>query len=150
MTHSSSRLCCVVRVGVSGPSKDRTAASGDFRLDGGDRSQESKSKASNATDAGVIHVDDLFEADPARNAGRNPLAMQAARWGQSWCHCWHSKHNVEELCKFAERLGLKRRYLQQGHFPHFDLIPSKRRLAIRLGAVPIKLRDWFRQQGTLK
>jgi hypothetical protein len=95
----------------------------------------------------VIHVDATFEAAPLQHAASNPLARQASRWGRSWCHCWDSDHNVENLCAFAAQLGLKRAYFQnRPGFPHFDLIPSKRTLALKLGAVPISLRDWFQKQ----
>lgn len=92
----------------------------------------------------MIHVDQVFEADPLMHAASNPLARQAARHGRQWCHAWSDTHNIEELVAFAARIGLKASYLQnRPGFPHFDLIPSKRALAIRHGAVPINLRDWF-------
>lgn len=44
---------------------------------------------------------------------------------------------LDELHLFAARLGLKRQWFQappRASFPHYDLRPSKRVLAVRLGA----------------
>jgi hypothetical protein len=43
---------------------------------------------------------------------------------------------TEELHAMAERIGLQRRYVQDAGSwgEHFDLIPSKRALAVRYGA----------------
>ncbi len=52
------------------------------------------------------------------------------------CHLYAD--SVGELEDFAEKIGLKRIWLQEGkpyHLcPHFDLTPAKRELAIRFGA----------------
>ena len=46
--------------------------------------------------------------------------------------------NLEELHAFASRLGLQRRWFQgQNRHPHYDLVPSKRALALRLGAAEV-------------
>lgn len=47
--------------------------------------------------------------------------------------------DIDELHKFAQSIGLKREWYQ-GHtgFPHYDLVQSKRNLAIIHGAVPIE------------
>ena len=92
----------------------------------------------------MILVDALFTAEPMLHAANNPRARQASRWGRRWCHCWSDTHNVPELLAFAARLGLRAEYIQRlADFPHFDLIPSKRALAVRLGAKPVNLRDWL-------
>ena len=56
-----------------------------------------------------------------------------------WCHL-ATDSDLEELHAFAAQLGLKRSWFQPGHsgqFPHYDQTPSKRRLAVRSGAVPV-------------
>jgi hypothetical protein len=65
------------------------------------------------------------------------------RWGKKWSHMW-TDGNVEELHKFAEKIGLKRIYFQdKPRFPHYDIIPSKRQKALRNGAKYLPLKDWF-------
>lgn len=44
---------------------------------------------------------------------------------------------LEELHAFAARLGLRRRWFQNKRLPHYDLAPSKRRLAVSLGAIEL-------------
>lgn len=49
-----------------------------------------------------------------------------------------------ELHEFAARLGLKRSWFQGGRRPHYDVCKSKRRAALKAGALPIdgpQLRD---------
>jgi len=92
----------------------------------------------------MIHVDALLTADPLRHAATNLMARQAARHGKQWCHMWSDTHNVSELVRFARMIGLKPEWLQKREqFPHFDLVPSKRNTAVRLGAVEVDLRVWL-------
>jgi hypothetical protein len=56
-----------------------------------------------------------------------------------WCHMMTddlSEDGLQELHDFAGKLGLKRSWFQNHNkaFPHYDLTPSKRRLAVQLGA----------------
>ena len=52
-----------------------------------------------------------------------------------WCHMW-TDGNIDELHQMAERIGLKRRWFQSvKDHPHYDLRPTKRMLAIELGAI---------------
>lgn len=70
-----------------------------------------------------VYVDSLFE------------------WSNgSWSHMMAD--SVDELHAFAAKLGLKRAWFQDkpGH-PHYDLRPSKRVLAVRLGAVEVSRRE---------
>lgn len=62
--------------------------------------------------------------------------------GQNYCHMMSTLTNraqaEQELHDFAARLGLKRQYFQQSlRHPHYDLSPSKRRLAIQMGATVV-------------
>jgi hypothetical protein len=60
----------------------------------------------------------------------NPIAR---KWGTKWCHLF--SENEEELHAFAKRLGLKRSYYQKHRvLPHYDLIITKRNLALLYGA----------------
>lgn len=85
----------------------------------------------------TILVDDLRDyGDLARARG--------LRWTE-WCHMV-SDTGEDELHQFAERLGLKRRWFQGRHnntasAAHYDLIASKRRLAVTLGAVEVSSRE---------
>lgn len=77
-------------------------------------------------------------------------------WGWSKgpsCHL--IADTVEELHRFAARLGLKREWFQTHGGPHYDLTAGKRALAVRLGATElenrafvVKLRE-VREQGKL-
>ena len=50
------------------------------------------------------------------------------------CHMYAD--SLEELHSMAYRIGLRRSWFQADpHLPHYDLTPSKRRLAVSLGAV---------------
>ncbi len=52
-----------------------------------------------------------------------------------WCHMV-TDGNVSELHAMAKKMGLKKSWFQDIiHHPHYDLRPSKRRLAVRFGAV---------------
>ena len=57
-----------------------------------------------------------------------------------WCHMV-SDESVEELHEFAARIGLKREAFQNASRPHYDLRRSKRRLAVRMGAQEVGMRD---------
>jgi hypothetical protein len=74
-----------------------------------------------------IYVDDLFTA--------TPRTTQARSHGNRWCHLFTDSLDLEELHQFAEKLGLQRAWFQQHPtLPHYDLVPSKRTLAIKYGA----------------
>jgi hypothetical protein len=47
----------------------------------------------------------------------------------------------EELHAMADKIGIKRKWFQDHNMPHYDICKSKRRLAVRLGAVEITLRE---------
>jgi hypothetical protein len=56
------------------------------------------------------------------------------RWPKA-CHL--VADSVDELHKFADRLGLKRSWFQHGTIPHYDLTENMRRKAVKLGAIEI-------------
>jgi hypothetical protein len=53
----------------------------------------------------------------------------------SFCHL--TADNLDELIEFAEKIGLKREWLQESRngTPHFDLTLNKRKLALKQGAI---------------
>jgi hypothetical protein len=42
----------------------------------------------------------------------------------------------EELHAMADKIGVHRRWFQNGSTPHYDICESKKKLALDLGAVP--------------
>lgn len=63
-------------------------------------------------------------------------------WG--WKHgpsCHLLADTVGELHEFAGLLGLKRAWFQRDPRPHYDLVESNRKKAVRLGAKEISLRQ---------
>ena len=61
-----------------------------------------------------------------------------------WCHMV-SDESLEELHEFAATIGLKRKAFQGVSRPHYDLRPSKRRLAVSMGAEEVGMRDLVRR-----
>lgn len=67
-----------------------------------------------------------------------------AKHGHKWSHMWADTH--EELHAMAQRIGMKREWFQdKPRFPHYDLVPTRRAHAIRLGAIPKSLREHFKE-----
>lgn len=93
----------------------------------------------------MIYIDALFGAKPfGYRDGKT--ARTGSRNGHQWCHLW-TDGGVEELHAFAAKIGLKRSWFQdRPRFPHYDLVPSKRALAIALGAKEINLREWIERR----
>lgn len=77
----------------------------------------------------AVYVDPLFEVTPRMITGH-------WQWPQA-CHM--TADSTEELLDFAEKLRLKARWIQHVGKPteHFDLNASKRKEAVKLGAVEI-------------
>lgn len=80
----------------------------------------------------MIYVDELFtwkagysgkDADQARRVG--------ARNDDRWCHMFADRSDCDELHVFARRVGLRREWFQGDHY---DLTPSRRAVAVQLGA----------------
>ena len=88
----------------------------------------------------AVYVDEL------RGYDTDSIKPEARRYGRQWCHL--TADTEEELHAFAARLGLRRAWYQVGgrkawhwYLSHYDLVPSKRALAVRLGAEEVKLRE---------
>lgn len=57
-----------------------------------------------------------------------------------WCHM--ASDSLEELHEFALKIGLKRGWFQnKKNRPHYDLMKSKKKLAIELGAKEVTRRE---------
>ncbi len=69
--------------------------------------------------------------------------LRSANWCFKWsCHLFSDTNNDGELHRFAQRMGLKRRWFQDRlNFPHYDLSERKRRQAIHLGATSVRNRQ---------
>lgn len=67
-----------------------------------------------------------------------------------WCHCWSDTLDIDELMEFASIIKLDPTWYQTSHgaivkdFPHFDLRESKRKQAIKKGAVQMSLSFWMK------
>lgn len=56
--------------------------------------------------------------------------------------CHMVADTLEELHAFAKRLALKRAWFQPSSYPHYDLTPNKRALAVRLGAKELSNKEF--------
>lgn len=87
----------------------------------------------------TVYVDQLKE-HPVE-----AIQPAARRWGTTWCHLLAD--GEEELHEFAARLGLKRAWFQEHCvFLHYDLLPSKRALAVGMGAVEVDIREFIKER----
>ena len=72
------------------------------------------------------------------------------------CRSWRYKtvchmmaDTIKELHEMARLIGLKKAWFQNTRFPHYDLTPGKRFLAIREGAIeksPMELIKYFKRR----
>jgi len=60
------------------------------------------------------------------------------------CHMWSDKSS-EELLDFAEKIGLKKKWIQTSRrgLVHFDLMERIREKAIQNGAIPLMNREAY-------
>ncbi len=60
------------------------------------------------------------------------------------CHMWSDK-STAELVDFAERIGLKKNWIQRSRrgIVHFDLVERLRKKAVQSGATPLKNREAY-------
>ena len=68
--------------------------------------------------------------------------------GHTTPSCHLTADTLTELHDFAQQIGLKREWFQQGSLPHYDLTPRRREAAVRLGAVELtrqNLREVYRR-----
>ena len=91
-----------------------------------------------------VYVDNSTEYPTSRMDGHT------RRWGSLWSHMWCDPGEEARLHEIAQLIGLRRSYFQDNpRHPHYDVIPSKRALAINAGAMPMEFREWLKQRGTI-
>jgi hypothetical protein len=76
---------------------------------------------------------------------KSQMSLQVQRYGEhvKWSHLFAD--DIQELHEFAAKLGLRRSWFQdKGRFPHYDIVGSKRRLALELGAQEMNLGDYLK------
>ena len=66
---------------------------------------------------------------------------------QRWAHMVSSEDGIEELTTFADAIGMKRAWLQEGRHTHYDLRPGKWRQALEAGALIVSTRDVVRRRA---
>jgi len=55
--------------------------------------------------------------------------------------------SLEELHRFANRIGMKREWFQdRKNFPHYDLTPKRRKIAVEHGAMEITTKEWMKKE----
>jgi len=61
-------------------------------------------------------------------------------------------NSVDDLITFANKIGLKAEYLQRSAdgTPHYDLVESKRKLAIINGAKELTKHEWYKIRNKFK
>lgn len=67
-----------------------------------------------------------------RRGARGGSSLRGARWGHLFCA------DLDQLHRFAARLGLRRAWFEEppeARWPHYDITPKQRELAIQLGAL---------------
>jgi hypothetical protein len=85
----------------------------------------------------TVYVDAVFTAEPQ--------GKQAKSHGVRWCHMIAT--DLDELHEMARKIGLKRRYFQPHPiYSHYDLVPTKRALAIAEGAQEITTEEKLRMR----
>lgn len=78
---------------------------------------------------------------------KSQKSLQVQRYGDcvKWSHMFADSE--EELHEFAAKLGLRREWFQnKKHFPHYDIVGSKFKLALELGAQEINLREYLKNK----
>ena len=57
---------------------------------------------------------------------------------KNWCHMMTDQNDLAELHDMAEKIGHKPGWFQPDPIhPHYDMVPSRRALAIKFGAIPV-------------
>ena len=86
----------------------------------------------------AVYVDDLVPAASYRGRGAVQARRVGARYGHRWCHLFARPADRAELHAFAAALGMRREWWQGDHY---DLVPPKRALALRRGALAVSRRE---------
>lgn len=90
----------------------------------------------------AVYVDELFTW-PLENTPPGQARRVAQCHGGRWCHM--IADSKPELLAMAKRIGLRTEWIQKwrgSEIFHFDLVPTKRRLAVAAGAVALSAREF--------
>jgi len=98
-----------------------------------------------------VYVGRLFNCRPYR------YISKGTGWKYSQaCHLLADPDSLDDLHKMAYKIGLKRHWFQDHSTPHYDLVKSKRILAIKAGATEIDfkaeaaiIRAWRERRNAL-
>ena len=84
----------------------------------------------------------MIFVDPLSNYG---FVLDSRRTRKTWktCHMFSDKNSKNELLNIAQLINMKSSWIQKSRrgIWHFDLIESKRNLAIKNGAIPVSRRE---------
>lgn len=88
----------------------------------------------------AVYVDQIKEID---------VDEHLAKYGTLWC-CMYAD-TIDELNHMADTIGLQRRHLRNHHvFPHYDLTPEMRQLAISYGAQVLTTKELMEKVNAKK
>jgi len=100
----------------------------------------------------TVYVDEI------RTYSREEIKGSARRWGTEWCHMFSDNEDKSELHEIAKRIGHKKGWFQEQHsrkgtilgvpahlHSHYDLVPTRRELALKNGAVEGSFSDLIRK-----
>jgi hypothetical protein len=74
--------------------------------------------------------------DAIRNYSNTPQRYKR------WSHMMTDQEEMDELHDMARKIGHKADWFQPNPVhPHYDLVPSKRALAIKYGAIPVSANE---------
>lgn len=90
----------------------------------------------------AVYVDEIFEW-PIENTTPGQARRVAKRNNGQWCHMIADSET--ELLAFAKRIGLRPEWIQKpGTLKvHFDLTPGRRAMAIKKGAIPLDMHEFY-------
>ena len=87
----------------------------------------------------MIYVDNVTDYP------QGMIARPVKRHGCRWCHLFGT--DLEELHLFAKGIGLRKEWFQdKPGFPHYDITPVKRNMALLRGAVAKSLINYLRER----
>lgn len=88
----------------------------------------------------TVYVDQCLVWGSEGNYPNQQAENVGKRHKHKWCHMWSD--NLNELHSMASKIGLRRNWFQdRPNFPHYDLVPTKRELAVQNGAVELDVRE---------
>lgn len=60
------------------------------------------------------------------------------------CHMFAD--SLDELHAMANKIGIQEKWFQNKKHPHYDICQSKKKLAIKHGAIEINIKDFLRRR----